>query len=203
MKISNIVGLILACAILAFGFWLIWMVTQALFRDMSAQQSVALIAVIATTVTALVTFVRTKEKEAEARLFPEKAKIYAEILDVLNELMSKSKPWGKDSDPDEIAKRLNDARYKLVVWGSAKAVKSFEAIETVDANGNVGDMLARLAYLYGWIRRDLGHKDTAYDLAHIAAHHIIASERSESYAQLISSPTFKSKVLPTFKGQDQ
>lgn len=197
--ISTIIGFVLAIALVLLAGWFGWKLLTAVFTDLTGQQAIALIALAATGTTAFITFVRTKEKEAEARLFPEKAKVYQEILDVLNALMSQSKSWGKKVSDDETAQRLNDARYKLIVWGSASAIKSLEEIETF-VEGDVGDMLARLAYIYGWFRRDLGHKDNAYALAHLAAQHIIANERADAYSALIASPTFQTKILPTFKG---
>ncbi|MGV8928576.1 MAG: hypothetical protein ACOH1E_02390 [Brevundimonas sp.] len=198
--ISGGLAWITALVILGFTAWGAWWLVTTVFTTVNAQQAIGLIAIVAAAVTAFVTFVRTKEKEAEARLFPEKAKVYSDILEVLNDLMSQSKPWAKKVSDDEVAKRLNDARYKLIVWGSGPAVKSFEEIETF-VEGDVGDMLARLAYIYGWMRRDLGHKDSAYSLAHISAQHIVSHERPDAYEALIASPTFKTKVLPTFKGR--
>lgn len=198
--ITNGLAWIAALAFLGSIAWGSWWLVITVFTGVNAQQGVTLIAILATAITAFVTFVRTKEKEAEARLFPEKAKVYSDILEVLNDLMNQSKPWAKKISDDEVAKRLNDARYKLIVWGSGPAVKAFEEIETF-VDGDVGDMLARLAYIYGWMRRDLGHKDSAYALAHISAQHIVSHERPDAYRALIASPTFKSKVLPTFKGR--
>src|SRR5665213_785422 len=134
--------------------WILWNI----FRDLTGQTALTMAIATVTIGVTVWTFVKTKEKEIDSRLFPEKAKVYTEILEIIKQFTSSDKPWHTPMHENDMAKRLMDVQFKMLVWSSPKAIKAFNSLGDL-SEADLGEMIARIAFLYGCIRRDLGHND--------------------------------------------
>lgn len=187
-RFGYFLGIAIILAIIALVGTIVWKV----FLDMNGQLAVALITFIGTISIAVWNFQRTKEKEAEARLFPQRAAVYEEILNVLKDLSSPEGSKRPKPEEHETVKRLLDAKFKLIVWGSSNSLKALDFIS--EPNEHEGDMFAKIAYLMGCMRRDLGHKVNIAECLFMALY-IIKSEDKPKVLALMSDSAFYKKRL--------
>lgn len=193
---ANRLGYLLAALIIialgalaAFTFWRV-------FRDMNGQLAVALITFVGTVSIAVWNFQRTKEKEAEARLFPQRAAIYEEILNVLKDLTSPEETKRSKPEEHEIIRRLLDAKFKLIVWGSSNSLKAIDYIS--EPNYHDGDMFSKVAYLMGSMRRDLGHKVNSDECIFMALYIIKFEDQPKVRSLMIESDFYKNRLSKDF-----
>lgn len=128
------------------------------FSDFSGEAALGLLTFAGTMWFAIWNFNKTKQKEADAQFFPEKAKVYKQIIDIMRDVMFAQKGWIPNPDETEIAQRFARARYDLIIWGGKSTVGALEAFETQSATEDTGKMFLSVANLYDAIRLELGHK---------------------------------------------
>ncbi len=129
--------------------------------DLSGEAALGWLTFVATTWLAIWTFQKTKRKEAEAQIFPEKAKVYKELIDIIRDVMFAQKGWGPPLDADAIAQRFGRVRYDMIVWGGQETIRAVTAFEESSASGDMGIMFTAAANLYANVRKELGHSDDA------------------------------------------
>lgn len=155
------------------------------FADFSGDAAVAAITFIGTTWFAIWSFNKTKRKEVEAQIFPQKAAIYKELVDIIRDITFAQKGWIPPLDPDALARRFAEARFNLIVWGGQETIRAIDKFEA-DQTAGPGRMFAAVANLYGCIRRELGHADDA-DLREDLFLAQITTEDRESVRQQMRS----------------
>jgi cbb3-type cytochrome oxidase subunit 3 len=101
---------------------------------------------------------KAREKEAESRIFSQKAEAYEALVTILRDLFMASKGWAPSTEAAEVAKSLMVIRYKMIVWGGQATIRAISALEAVPP-GNPGAQFLAVSDLYAAIRADLGHQD--------------------------------------------
>ena len=86
------------------------------FSDLSGDVALGILTFAGTTWFALWSFQKTKQKEAEALLFPQKAAVYGDLISIIRDIMFSQKGWAPSVDPDALAQRLARVRYDMIVW---------------------------------------------------------------------------------------
>ncbi len=194
-RLGYAVGIFVLLAAVALIGVIVWRVTA----DMNGQLAVALITFVGTVSVAVWNFQKTKDKEAEARLFPQRAAVYEEILNVLKDLSTPAETGRKKPEESETVSRLLDAKFKLIVWGSANSLRALDAIS--DPNTHDGDMFAKIAYLMGSMRRDLGHKVDLQDCLFMSLYLMKYEDKGIVLEKMISSDFYREKLLVDFSGK--
>jgi cbb3-type cytochrome oxidase subunit 3 len=121
---------------------------------------------------------KSREKEAESRIFSQKAEVYQDLVNILRDIFMASKGWAKERKPEELAKSLMVIRYKMIVWGGQDTIRAIDALEAVPEGANEGHRFLAGANLYGAIRRDLGHQDDAALAEDLFLTQITASDKA-------------------------
>lgn len=181
-KISQVlVGLVcilvvLACATYALVF---------LIEKTGSQVAVAILGVAGALVGAAYQFRLAKEKEAEARLFSEKQKVYSELITTISLLYQNFAP----ADENDVARRLFDIRTSLIIWGSFETLRCLDALSLPDVEHEHNPLkwgIKKQAELFAAIRKDLGHKDPSNAGLEIAIGIIKGDERDGVRSQILS-----------------
>ncbi len=182
--IGFIVGLTLVIVI-AFGISVgLTFTSGRLLKDMNAQVAATLIAFIVSTILALWTFQRTKEKEAESRHFVERAKVYDKLIKFLQYFHFHSKGWVEEIPADELAKGLGEVRYDMIIWGGKETIRAIMKLEDFSEGMDHGVMFLAVSELYAAIRKDLGHKDDKALSDDLVLQQIVNEERWEARAKI-------------------
>ncbi|HEX8306959.1 MAG TPA: hypothetical protein VF645_00900 [Allosphingosinicella sp.] len=121
---------------------------------------------------------KSREKEAESRIFSEKAAVYVELVNVLRDIMMATKGWAPETETSELAKSLMKIRYKMIVWGGQDTVRAIDALEAVPEDGSDGQRFLAAANLYQAIRSDLGHRDDPQFAEDLFLTQIIAADKA-------------------------
>ncbi|MDG2530377.1 hypothetical protein [Caulobacter endophyticus] len=151
---------IMLCAIAAFAAFLgFGFAAGRIFSNFNGTVALGCVTLFSTTTLALWQFNRTKKKEAEARIFSERAANYKQLIGVLRKAMHSTKGW-VEVDHDELAKELSSVTYDMIIWGGQDTVRSLLDFSDMTA-GDLGGMVRKTASLYAAIRKDLGHEDDA------------------------------------------
>lgn len=159
MKKTRLVAWAVAFAILIAGALGFGVLANRVLTGISGDVALAIVTLVSTTWLAIWSFYKTKQKEAEALIFPQKAAIYTELINIIRDLMFSTKGWLPPIDPNVLAERLARVRYDMIVWGGQDTIRAIERFEDSSASGDIGVMFVAVADLYGKIRRDLGHTD--------------------------------------------
>lgn len=133
-------------------------VAQRITSDFSGTVALGCVTLIATTTMALWQFNRTKKKEAEARIFSERSKVYQRLLNAIRNIMFASKGWIEEKSGDDLAKELSEITYEMIIWGGQDTIRAIGQI-TKNPGDNIAEMMRTMAQLYKAIRSDLGHND--------------------------------------------
>ena len=91
---------------------------------------------------------------------------------------------------------MTDIQYRMLVWSSAKAIRALSLLGTSD--DDVDDLFAKMAYIYGSLRRDLGHKDSVRDCIDMLASNIIANERHMVREAILRSAFYREVLVKDF-----
>lgn len=129
-----------------------------------------------------------KEKEAEARLFNEKQKVYSNLISTFFSMYQPDSLRQQPIDHIELARQLSNIRTALIVWGSFETIKSLDRLSVPDADVEADPLkwgLSRQGELLAAIRRDLGHKDPQEAGIEIALGIISGEERAEVRKKLL------------------
>ena len=150
-----------------------------------SQVAVAILGVAGALVGAAYQFRLAKEKEAEARLFSEKQKVYSELITTIFSLFQNFSP----TDENEITRRLFHIRTSLIIWGSFETLKCLDALSVLDTEHERNPLkwgIKKQAELFAAIRKDLGHKDPINAGLEIAIGIIKGDERDNVRSQILS-----------------
>ena len=155
-----VAGLMMAVLFLGFGLGL-GVVAQRITANFNATVALGCITFVGTTWLALWQFQKTKQKEADARVFSERAAVYQRLINITRDMLYSSRGWSEDTPVEDRAKQLSAITYEMTIWGGQDTVRALLAmVRTVDPT-NTGDMFLRMSNLFKAIRKDLGHKDDA------------------------------------------
>ncbi len=196
-KFMRGLGYALGVVLIVVAISLLVVVGWNVARGMNAQLAIGVATFVGTVSLAVWNFNKTKEKEYEGRLFPQRAAIYQEVLDVLKEISAPQEIVGVRPDQNQTAKRLLDAKFKMIVWGSRETLAAFDYIS--DDQNEGGDVFAKMAYLMGCIRMDLGHKVNARDCVNMITYLIRAEDKQEIETAITSSNFYKNVLTGKFK----
>jgi len=101
-----------------------------------------------------------KEREVEARLFPQKSAAYSALIKMFIDMLGGAALGRKKMDDIALARALADARTSLIIWGGSQTIDVLNKI--TGAAPATGDPLAPIdmfEQLFAAIRVDLGHND--------------------------------------------
>ncbi|HYI64176.1 MAG TPA: hypothetical protein VEW71_04750 [Allosphingosinicella sp.] len=157
--------------------------------SLSGEAALAWLTFIATIWLAIWSFQKTKRKEAEAQLFPQKSVIYKELIDIIRDNMFAVKGWIPPINQDEMAHRLARVRYDMIVWGGQDTIRAIERFEGASADANdIATMFSAIARLYAAVRKDLGHSDDPQLAEDLFLAQILLDERESVRAMLRGNP---------------
>jgi hypothetical protein len=122
-------------------------------------------------------FQKTRLKEAESRIFAQKAEAYQSLVDVVRDIFMVQKGWKQQEQEDSLPKLLMVIRYKMIVWGGQDTIRAIAELESVPEDALPGDRFLAVENLYKAIRKDLGHQDDSDLSEELFLTQIIASER--------------------------
>ena len=131
----------------------------------------------ATVIIAVWTYRATKRKEAEARLFTQKAAVYEPLVAELKKLHLAGKNDNPEIDHDELARALIDIQFKAIIWGDQEFLKALMEMGDARPDESLDLTIGRVARLYGQMRKELGHSDkpgVGYDVMELL---MIADDR--------------------------
>lgn len=196
MKFFRLLGITIAALLLLAGAILVAVIVWKLAADMNGQLAAALVTFVGTVSLAVWNFQRTKERESEARLFPEKAKVYAAILETIKLLVSPEEIIKNKPTQNSIVRKLLDAKFDLIIWGSPASLRAIDCLS--EENLHEGDMFAKMAYLLGCMRRDLGHKLDYEDCEWMVLYMIKTDDKPKTQALIRQSVFFNNVVMKEF-----
>lgn len=180
----RIVGIILAIGIIlafAAGFGIL---SQRVLDGVSPEVALGLITFFGTAWLGIWSFNRTKEKEAESRLFSERIVIYEQLVNVIKNATFATRGWYEPQTEDEIAREIADIRFRMIAWGGQRTIRAIADFETRSATGQIGDTFLAASNLYAAIRADLGHKDDEGFADEIVLTQITTEEREVARAAI-------------------
>ncbi len=178
-KASHIV-LGLVCVLVAVGCTAYAIVF--IYEKTGSQVVVTILGIAGALVGAAYQFRLAKEKEAEARLFTEKQKVYSNLISTIFSIYQPEALKQKQPKDIEYARKFNEIRTSLIVWGSFETIKCLDSLSISDAELQLDPLkwgLKRQAALFAAIRKDLGHKDPDDAGLEIAIGAIKGDEREE------------------------
>lgn len=145
----------------------------------SGEFTLGLITVFATVWIASQQYKKAKEREAEARLFLEKSKIYEEIVEIIFSLFAAAKGLSGNVEQEELTRKMLEIRKRLIIWGSFEAIEALDAISDVEEGEATSPelMFKKLGALYSSVRSDLSHNDPPDAGIKIALGSLVASDR--------------------------
>lgn len=146
---------------IGFGFAVgAGVVAQRITSDFSGTMALGGVTLIATTWLALWQFDRTKKKEAEARIFAERALRYQSLIHILRDLLFSTKGWTDPVDSTQMAKKMAEITYDMTIWGGQDTIRALMRLSD-NQNPDPGAVMGIMSNLFGAIRKDLGHSDDA------------------------------------------
>ncbi len=131
-----------------------------------------------------------KEKEIEARLFTEKQAAYTEtistVMDYFHEAAFSS---ADDKRAEELARKLQKIRAKLVIWGSSNTIVTLDELGHLGGGGSevLVTGLRWFSRMFTAIRSDLGHNDPPGLGLEIALGMIKPNERATARAMVVGN----------------
>jgi hypothetical protein len=147
-------------ALLSIGALLGWS-AKIVLDGINATVVIQTTAVLVTLFLAIWTYRKTKQKEAEARLFTQKATVYEPLIEQLKRQQGAGKPGiAKKFDENEFTRVLFDTQFRAIIWGDEEMIKILAEIGEDVPEGDNQILFGRVAKLYAQIRKELGHRDT-------------------------------------------
>jgi hypothetical protein len=172
--ITLVSGLVFVFGIsLGFGY-----LGHVITTDFSGQVALGCLTFIGGIWIAVYNVRKSREKDAESRIFAQKAEVYESLVNILRDIFMANKGWSAPFDPGETGKALMIIRYKMIVWGGQDTVRAIAAFEQVP-DSEIGQRFLAIANLYAAIRRDLGHQDDARFAEDLFLTQIVAGDKEE------------------------
>lgn len=167
MKVAaTLIGILLVFVI----GWVLGWTSDLVVGGVNSETVLQSATIFVTVAIAVWTYRATKRKEAEARLFSQKATVFEPLVEQLKRVHLAGKQDHPVVDDVELANALVDVQFKAIVWADQKFLQTL-----IDfSEGKPGDSpemsLGRMARLYEQMRRELGHNDSAgsgYDVVEL------------------------------------
>lgn len=158
MKANWIGALIVLTAIVGVGIGF-GVVAERVVSDFDGQIALGCLTFLGGVWLAFWNVRKSREKEAESRIFTQKAAVYEDLVNILRDIFMEQRGWAPKKTQDQRAKALMVIRYKMIVWGGQETVRAINGLENVPDDSSDGPRFLAAANLYGAIRRDLGHSD--------------------------------------------
>lgn len=177
-KLMNVwTGLaVVAVAIVLLGV-VIWILNQFIDSDLA----LALLGFAGAIATASFQYRAAKDRETEARLFSKKREVYTELTEAIMSLFHGQKTPELRIEQDELVKKLQVIRTKLIVWGSFDTIRSLDQIGEMGLEAqqinNPAAGLVWLSRLISHMRKDLGHKDPKDSAVELALGLVVPEDR--------------------------
>lgn len=158
------------------GFCLGWS-AKLVVTGASATTLLQSATIVVTVALAVWTYRATKRKEAEARLFVQKAAVYEPLVEELKKLHLAGRNGNPEMNMDELAQALVDIQFKAIVWGDHEFLLTLMEMGDAQTGESLDLTFGRVARLYAQIRKELGHSDkpgVGYDVMELL---LIAEDR--------------------------
>lgn len=168
---------------LAFGFGF---AAQRVASGINGSVALGAATLVATTWFGLWQFEKTKRKEAEARIFAQRAEIYHRLVVMLRDMIFAVKGWSEQRSETDLARDLSAITYDMIVWGGQDTIRQLMNLSDTSPT-DVGGMMRRMSDLFRAIRKDLGHSDDAQLPEDIVLAMIVSDEREAVRAQMRST----------------
>jgi hypothetical protein len=177
-KLGYSFGLLLASLLLFGSGAIVGWSSKIAIQGLNATVVVQTSAVLVTIFVAIWTYRKTKQKEAEARLFSQKASVYEPLVEQLKRLQGSTKPGLTEPfNEDEFAKALFDIQFRAIIWGDEQMIKILSDLSEEVTDGDNQTSFGRMASLYEQIRKELGHRDKRGVGWDIIALNLVAKDR--------------------------
>ena len=191
-------AILIALTLLAVAVWGfmagLGFASQRVLTGFDGSVALGCLALLASTGLALWQFDRTKRKEADARIFVQRAPVYQKLVGIMRDLMMAQKGWAPQKDTNEVAKELTLITYGMIVWGGKDTVRALLSLS--DGATNPGDMMLRMSDLFKVIRNDLGHSDDAALREDLILQMITAEDRAKVKAQSVEAARSRGRTFP-------
>jgi hypothetical protein len=147
--------------------------------------------ILVTVSLAVWTYRATKRKEAEARLFEQKAAAYLPLVETFKKVQMGGKFGLAPIDQDELTRTMVDVKFKAIIWGSQSFIQTLSDFSDDSPTSDNEIAFDRMARLCEEMRRELGHHDrkgVGYDVVEslIVAQdrHLIRAKKARYLASL-------------------
>ena len=158
-KVLGLLFLVAAFLAAVFGLFVgLGLGAQRIASDFDGSVALGGATIFATTALALWQFDRTKRKEADARLFSERAAVYQKLVTLLRDMIFEQKGWAAPITQDTRAQQLAEISYEMTVRGGQEK-KRANMRNTEIGQSDSAALMKTMAQLYRAIRKDLGHSD--------------------------------------------
>ena len=152
-----------------------------------ARVVVAMLGLTGAVVVASFNYRAAKSKEVDARLFPEKEKVYSELTETIITLFLRAKNPTNAIPEDELVRRLHNIKAKLLVWGSFETLYCLDQMGIIapEDEGNPTVGIVWVGKMFSSMRKDLGHTKDPDNAGLEAALGLLVPEDREQMRQLI------------------
>lgn len=158
--VSYLVVLALMALAVFSAFFGFAFASQRVLTDFNGSVALGCLTIVISTCVALWQFDKTKRKEAEARIFAQRAPIYQRLISVIRNMMFATKGWAEERETEDLAKELAEITYEMIVWGGQDTVRAIRNFTSQDGS-DPGQGVRAMAELFRAVRKDLGHSDDA------------------------------------------
>lgn len=178
------IGWLTALFVVAVGFGFavgFGILAQRIATDFNGSVALGVTGLVATTWFGIWQFEKTKRKEAEARIFTERAAIYHRLVLMLRNMMFSIKGWELQKDQETLGRQMAEITYDMIVWGGQDTIRQIMNLTNQPEHKpqDPSVILLRLAELFRAIRKDLGHNDDDALPEDLALILIVSSEQDE------------------------
>lgn len=175
MRVVGFVVALICLAAFSVGFGIF---AEKLTADLNGEIALSILGLVATTWFAIWSFNKTKRRESEALLFPNKAEVYKKIVDIIRDLTFAQKGWIDEIDQNVLAQRFSEARFDMIIWGGQDTIRALGRLEDAGEEGPAG-LFQASANLYHCLRKELGHSDDDQLAKDLIAAQVISEDRDK------------------------
>lgn len=180
------VGILIVAALSFVAGWASKIVVVGITGPALVQSATVLVTVLL----AVWTYRATKRKEAEARLFGQKADVYEPLVEELKEAHLAGKHGNPAVDDQKLAQALADMQFKAIIWGDQAFLKALVEFGEGKPGEPVDLTFGRMAKLYEQMRKELGHADkpgVGYDVIELLLipedRHLVRAMKAKIYGK--------------------
>ena len=184
------IGICIALVLLAVFAFLAGWASKIVVTGVTAATLVQSVTVLVTVILAVWTYRATKRKEAEARLFGQKASVYEPLVEELKKAHLAGKNGNPETDEKKLAQALVDIQFKAIIWGDQAFLRALIEFGEAEPGELPDQTFGRMAKLYEQMRRELGHADkpgVGYDVMELLLiaddRHLIRTMKAKIYGK--------------------